>query len=163
MNKKPNASRNFFITLILIAGLISFSWLLGGSPRLWGDRSLSDTEHAPDTEHWDRVRREIEQRQQAEREVLAAGLRPGQKESGLHCLSARDGSHPGLKRAIKANMGDPDSFEHIETKITKIDPDSETYGVFMKYRGRNAFNALIIDSVGARIDDRCKLVDIIDL
>ncbi|MBX9448804.1 MAG: hypothetical protein KL787_03400 [Taibaiella sp.] len=67
----------------------------------------------------------------------------------LRQLSPWDGSHTNLKRLIKANMNDPKSFEHIETTYK----DKEDYIlVQMKYRGKNAFGAKVIDMVTAKVD-----------
>ena len=42
------------------------------------------------------------------------------KRKGFHCLSAWDGSHRGVKTYVEERMREPDSFEHIETRITPI-------------------------------------------
>ena len=46
-----------------------------------------------------------------------------QKRKGFHCLSAWDGSHAKFKSAIKMQMRESDSFEHIETLVTPVSAD----------------------------------------
>src|SRR5690606_3383923 len=55
-------------------------------------------------------------------------------------FSSYDGSHYKLKRYIKKNMNDPDSYDHIETRFI----DAETHLVVTtKFRGANAFGAKV--------------------
>lgn len=62
-------------------------------------------------------------------------------------FSPWDGSHYNLVKAVKANMNDPDSFEHIETKY--VDQNDQLL-VIMKYRGRNGFGGVVTEKVSAR-------------
>ena len=63
------------------------------------------------------------------------------KRRGFHCLSAWDGSHRDFKNAVKDKMRDPDSFEHIETRVTPVD-GSGNHIMFMEYRARNGFGGM---------------------
>lgn len=61
-------------------------------------------------------------------------------------FSKWDGSHRDLTRIVKAAMHDPKSFEHVETVYW----DKGNYlMVRMQYRGKNAFGAMVINSVTA--------------
>lgn len=73
-----------------------------------------------------------------------------EREAGLHCLSAWDGANRDLVRQVKASMREPDSFEHIDTRIYGND-DGE-HGLWMKFRARNGFGGMNIEKVYARID-----------
>ncbi|GAB5488972.1 MAG: hypothetical protein Pars2KO_25420 [Parasphingorhabdus sp.] len=64
-----------------------------------------------------------------------------QKEKGFHCLSQWDGSHDGVKTRTIAVLRDPDSFEHIETRITSRKTHGQ-HGIIMKYRARNGFGGM---------------------
>lgn len=66
------------------------------------------------------------------------------REQGYHCLSGWDGSLPGLKEAVKAQLRDPDSFEHIETIIAPKGSD-DRHEVMMKYRARNGFGGMTVE------------------
>lgn len=63
------------------------------------------------------------------------------RRKGFHCLSGWDGSHRGVKDYTKKNMREPDSFEHIETRITPVD-DNGRHTLSMTYRARNGFGGM---------------------
>lgn len=63
-------------------------------------------------------------------------------------FSAWDGSHINLTRAIKDAMNDPGSYEHIETVYWDR---GDHLLVKTTFRGKNAFGALIKDTVVAKI------------
>jgi len=65
------------------------------------------------------------------------------KRKGFHCLSAWDGSHRGVENYIKDRLKDPDSFEHIETRITPVSPEG-THSLSMKYRAKNGFGGYTV-------------------
>lgn len=66
------------------------------------------------------------------------------REKGSHCLSGWDGSVPALKEAVKAQLRDPGSFEHIETVIAPQGSDGR-HEVMMKYRARNGFGGMTVE------------------
>ena len=63
------------------------------------------------------------------------------KRKGFHCLSSWNGAHTGVKDYVEKNMRDPDSFEHIETRITPVDKNGE-HTLVMKYRAKNGFGGM---------------------
>ena len=73
-----------------------------------------------------------------------------EKRKGFHCLSGWDGSHRALKNYVTDNMNDPDSFEHVSTKIGPVNQSGEHYLV-MTYRGSNAFGGLVLNSISATV------------
>ncbi|WP_392471381.1 hypothetical protein ACF3OC_08355 [Sphingobacterium cellulitidis] len=52
-----------------------------------------------------------------------------------------DGSYTKFRNYIKDNLNNPSSFEHVETRYT--DNNDGTVKVIMKYRGENAFGAIL--------------------
>lgn len=72
------------------------------------------------------------------------------RKAGFHCLSAWDGSHRDLVRALKLTLRDPDSFEHIATKITPVNDKGE-HGLMMNYRARNGFGGMNVGSLLANV------------
>ncbi|ESZ88339.1 MAG: hypothetical protein Q27BB25_04510 [Blastomonas sp. CACIA14H2] len=86
----------------------------------------------------------------------SAELTPEAKPaSGEHCLSGRDGANRDLVRQVKAGMREPDSFEHVETRI--YGNDNGEHGLWMTFRARNGFGGMNVEKVYARIDhDSCK-------
>lgn len=78
--------------------------------------------------------------------LLDANKSPEQKradriERQFHSI---DGSHVGLERAIKASMGDPDSYEHIVTRSWDM---GDHLVVYTAYRARNAFGGMVKSSI----------------
>jgi hypothetical protein len=63
------------------------------------------------------------------------------KRKGFHCLSSWDGSHRSVNKYVEKNLRDPDSFDHIETRITPVNNNGE-HKLIMKYRARNGFGGL---------------------
>lgn len=68
--------------------------------------------------------------------------------SGRHCLSF-DGSHRGVIAELKNRMRDPDSFQHIETRVTP--PDNHTQLLVMSYRGKNGFGGMNKETLTAQV------------
>lgn len=64
-------------------------------------------------------------------------------------FSVWDGSHSKLKRLVKDNMNDPDSFDHEETTY---DDKGKYVIIQMRYRGKNSFGALVIETITAKAD-----------
>lgn len=71
------------------------------------------------------------------------------KDKALATLSGYDGSLRSLVVLIKENMNDPSSFEHVETRIGDYQP--KDFAASMKYRGKNAFGAVITKYVDVRV------------
>lgn len=71
------------------------------------------------------------------------------RRKGFHCLSGWDGSHREVVRRVKSRLRDPDSFEHIETRITPNKNGEHT--VIMQYRAKNGFGGMTVGSALATI------------
>lgn len=87
-----------------------------------------------------------EQRKAAE----AREAEEAKRRTGFHCLSAWDGSHRELVDALKTTLREPDSFEHIETRITPVD-DNGNHVLMMNYRARNGFGGMNIGRLAAKV------------
>lgn len=97
---------------------------------------------------------EEEVAERAAKEEEKARKAAADKIQGFHCLSGWDGSHRGLVRQVKARLRDPDSFEHIETRIAKV--ENGTHAIFMTYHARNGFGGMNVEkAVGAVDHDTC--------
>ncbi len=74
------------------------------------------------------------------------------------CLSSWDGSNRELVKLVKESMNDPKSFEHVETRYRLYNG----YAVItMQFRGKNAFNATITNSVTAKINlEDCSVISV---
>ena len=79
-----------------------------------------------------------------------------ERRKGFHCLSSYDGSHFDFKYEVQQSLNDPDSFEHVETRITPVLPNG-SHLMEMDFRGRNAFGALVLNTAKARVwNDDCE-------
>lgn len=73
-------------------------------------------------------------------------------------FSKWDGSHRGLTNYIKKSMNDPDSYKHEKTVYF----DRGDYLlVETTFRGKNAFGALVKNSVTAKVDLNGNVIEII--
>jgi hypothetical protein len=69
---------------------------------------------------------------------------------GFHCLSGWDGSNTSLVQRVKVQLREPDSFEHIETRIT---PEvNGKHKVVMEYRARNGFGGMNVTTAIGTVD-----------
>lgn len=73
------------------------------------------------------------------------------RQKGFHCLSPWDGTHKQTIELLAKNLREPDSFEHIETRITPV--DAQGYHLLtMTYRARNGFGGMNVETVSAQIN-----------
>ncbi len=86
----------------------------------------------------EKLAKEIAQKAEIE---AAAIKKEADTKAGFHCLSSWDGSHIYVKNTVEKQMRDPDSFEHIETRITPVSKEG-THILSMKYRARNGFGGM---------------------
>jgi len=100
-------------------------------------------------------------KREAERKAVQAQLANAdrdkeQKEaadiaSGEHCMSGWDGSLKGLKDAVKNNLRNPRSFEHVETVRSPVDSKG-TFAVIMTYRAENGFGGMNVEAIGVEVE-----------
>lgn len=62
------------------------------------------------------------------------------RRKGFHCLSPWDGSHDGVVKLVQAQLRDPDSFTHVETRVTPVADGRHT--LTMQYRAKNGFGGV---------------------
>lgn len=68
-------------------------------------------------------------------------------------FSAWDGSHIKLERLIEDNMNDPGSYEHVETRYRLVLNSEPKHAVVTtKFRGRNAYGGMVLNTVSAKVD-----------
>lgn len=71
-------------------------------------------------------------------------------------FSAWDGSHIGLTKLVKANMKDPNSYEHIDTQYRVMD---SVILIVMRFRGKNSFGGLVPSIVTAKADLKGNVIE----
>jgi len=72
-------------------------------------------------------------------------------------FSKLDGRHIKLVQLIKPRLNDPKSFEHVETHYSRQGDDII---VFMTYRAKNQYGAVMMGSVKAKV---CYSNDVIEI
>ena len=71
---------------------------------------------------------------------------------GFHCLDDWGGSNSSLVDQVKADLRDPDSFQHIETRITPV-VNGEHLAI-MRYRAHNGFGGMNLGTARAIVDTK---------
>lgn len=104
------------------------------------------------------ARENVRAEQEAFRDRIAAHEKAQHAEKIQKLFSAWNGSLYSLVHYIKKSMNDPKSFDHIETRYSDNGTDLT---VFMKFRGKNAFGALVINSVMAKVDYEGNVISIL--
>lgn len=79
--------------------------------------------------------------EKAAKETAKAEKAAADKKAGFHCLSGWDGSHREVVSAVKSQLRDPSSFEHVQTRVSPMSESGE-HRLVMTYRAKNGFGAL---------------------
>ena len=66
---------------------------------------------------------------------------------------SEDGSHPAVVATLKETMHNPDSFQHVSSDYETVDQEGKSYQkIVMTFRGRNTFNALVLQTCYFLVD-----------
>ena len=66
---------------------------------------------------------------------------------------SEDGSHPRVVATLKEQMHNPDSFQHVSSDYETVEPEGKRYHkIVMTFRGRNTFNALVLQTCYFLVD-----------
>lgn len=76
--------------------------------------------------------------------------------------SSWDGSIKPVVRFAKANMHDPSSFEHVGTSWGPLRGTLDHYLVTMKFRGKNALGAVVLNELQVEIDLNGNIVRVVE-
>jgi hypothetical protein len=115
-------------------------WCVGGAFLVWaGIISAINAEDAGISEQ----KRTVELAREA-----AKAKREAEKDPFAHLFSAWDGSCRPLVAAVKTNLKDPGSFEHIKTGFYRV---NDVVHVTMTYRARNSFNGYTVGKAKAEV------------
>ena len=67
---------------------------------------------------------------------------------------SEDGSHPAVVATLKETMHNPDSFQHVSSDYETVkQEDKHYYKIVMTFRGRNTFNALVLQTCYFLLDE----------
>ena len=139
---KKGGNTGTLVTLVVLFGLLAYCGTAIDPPTPEEAQALQAKRAAEKAE-----RRAEQQALQAKR----AAEKAEKKRKGFHCLSGWDGSHRGLVSQVKNRLRDPDSFEHVETRIT---PNKNgRHIVIMTYRARNGFGGMNIEKAYATVSN----------
>jgi hypothetical protein len=98
--------------------------------------------------------------QKRKKEIEAERAAAAKRQENINYqFNAWDGSHRELETLIKKSMNDPDSYEHVETRYADKGNHLIVSTVF---RGKNAFNATVKNSVTAKISLSGQVLEIIE-
>lgn len=70
-----------------------------------------------------------------------------------------NGSNIYLVQSVKASMNDPHSFKHVNTSYYIDRKNSSIIHVVMKFRGKNSFGALVLNTIRAKMDVDGNILD----
>ncbi len=132
--------------LILVGAFIAFAVTVEETPEQAAIREAQEVERAA-ASRAAAAARGAERAAEAAREATQAA---DDRRRGFHCLSDWDGSHADFKSMVRQTMREPDSFEHIETRITPVD-DKGYHSLLMDYRARNGFGGMNVGRAAARV------------
>lgn len=71
------------------------------------------------------------------------------------------GAHPAVEAALRARMHDPASYKHVETHFADAGP-GRGMTVTTRYRGTNAFGALILTAAVAHVSETGRVEHVAD-
>ena len=90
------------------------------------------------------------------KDLRIAEQKAEKNRKGFHCLSAWDG---GLiySRPLKDRLRDPDSYQHVSTRITPNNNGIHT--AYVSYRAKNGFGGYVNESIGLKVSNSsCKII-----
>lgn len=145
--------------LIIFGGIVAltlFAGIMDAVQRTVDPEGYAQRQAEREREREERERQEeVEaRREQAEREAeerRVAAEQVAERRSGLHCLSAWDGSHRAVVRQVKSVLRNPDSFEHVETRIAPVN-EQGNHQLVMQYRAENGFGGMNVEYASAVVN-----------
>ncbi|WYK06376.1 hypothetical protein DWF04_022270 [Cereibacter sphaeroides f. sp. denitrificans] len=103
--------------------------------------------------------REQAEAAEAEREKAEA-KEAAERRFAPHCLNPQDGSHPEFVSAVKARLRNPDSFEHLETRVLEVDEEGRNI-VVMAFWMRDRFGEKKMETaLGSFSNKTCGSLDV---
>lgn len=162
LNKSINPTKNrfvsFFKKLLLIIVILFFSLIAFG---MYLDSQKTPEQREAEKKQYEKEKKEYDEKNKKEKEIEDAKNEEEKLDKAqFNCTSHWDGSVPDVVNAVKNNLRDPSSFEHIETKVSLVSKDDEQV-VIMKYRARNGFGGMNVESVVALIkNSNCTVKEI---
>ena len=101
-------------------------------------------------------------KEKARKAALAKAAADEKAKSGFDCLSTWNGSSRSFVTAVKAQLRDPDSFKHYETRITPRNAKGN-HLIFMDYGARNGFGGMNRQTATGVVDGRTCEATVVEL
>lgn len=158
LRERVGLSGNFRRWAIVISGfsaMITLGASVPDSPERRAEREKTRQIRASEDAAATKLANEAkaaEDKRIADEKAAAFAKAAEERKSGFHCLSSWDGSHRGVVDTLKESLRDPDSFQHVETRITPTDSKGN-HTLLMKYRARNGFGGMNIGQLAAIVKD----------
>ena len=89
-------------------------------------------------------------------EVVSLGQQAKTKRTSIQFQAkiSEDGSHPAVVATLKEQMHNPDSFQHVSSDYETVEQEGKSYHkIVMTFRGRNTFNALVLQTCYFLVDE----------
>lgn len=143
------------LALYWIGGLLAFALLADLSARTFAPERYAEVQA-------EREQKVIAAKAASDKaEELEEQADAAKQVSGQHCLATWDGSNRSLKAQVMNGARNPDSFEHIETRIMPAVTNEKTgrleNAAIMKFRAQNGFGGMNIGTAVASVDnDTCE-------
>lgn len=100
--------------------------------------------------HYEERMRMAKEEEERVAKAVEQAAKEEERRKGFHCLSQWNGAHSGVERYIEKNLKDPDSYEHIETRITPVNEQGE-HTLIVTYRAKNSFGGMTVGITTATI------------
>ena len=158
----------FFLVIFLSVGLACFAILSTRKERAFlkkhrGQLSSEDPKvllelsEKCDEHLKDRYSAEMASLSQQARAKAARILKESDFQAKLETFKSEiseDGSHPAVVATLKETMHNPDSFQHVSSDYETVkQEDKHYYKIVMTFRGRNTFNALVLQTCYYLVDE----------
>lgn len=147
--------RRWAIAISGISAMVTLALSLPDAPELRAEREKAKQVRILEDAAASKRAKEAkvaEDKRLADEKALANAKAAEERKSGFHCLSSWDGSHRALINALKDSLRDPDSFQHVETRITPTDAKGN-HMLLMKYRAKNGFGGMNVGQLAAIVKD----------
>ena len=82
------------------------------------------------------------------------------RRAGQHCVIG--GLSGQFVKAVKEQLRDPTSFEHVETAIMPVAADG-THEIAMRFRSRNGFGGMTLSAALGSVDSETCAASVIDV
>lgn len=81
------------------------------------------------------------------------------KATAASCFSAWDGAHRTLEDRVEAQLKDPDSYQHVETRFSGTEENPTR--ITMTFRAKNSFGGVVTSTATAQGGPGCSVSNVV--